>query len=230
MPTEDHDREARFKAFAEDSLSSISQEPDSATKAASVAKIAILYVKNGELETAEKLLRESVDMLDRLGMEMSTEVAELLPFLASSCFDLGNTAEAEQLFKRALDIVEAVSGKENRQFADLLASLGSIHAAKGDYVSAEQALVESVKLFEKVDQNDERYPTALQSLGDVYWSQKNWQAAEEVYQKLLAVLRKIADSDHISLHQAKMGLASTYVHLERDSEAADIMKQCIVKI
>lgn len=230
VPTEDQGREARFKAFAEDSLSSISNEPDCAAKADSIAKIAILYVKNGELETAEKQFRESVDMLDRLGMDMSKEVAELLPFLASSCFGLGNTAEAEQLFKRAMNIVEAASGKENRQFADLLASLGSVYAADRNFVRAEQVLAESVNLFEKVDQSDERYPTALQSLGDVYWSQENWQAAEEVYQKLLNVLQRIAGSDHISLHQVKMGLASTCIHLERDAEAAGLMEQCIFTI
>ncbi|AXB56150.1 AraC family transcriptional regulator [Flavobacterium fluviale] len=166
------------------------------------SNIALVNEEVGNYELAIKNLRQNSDFLDK--NESLYEKDQFQNSKSNIYTNLGNVYEgyfmkdrkklflldsAEYFYKRA--ITYSQNYIDNKMTATL--SLGNIYLLKRDFKNAERAYFD-ISIYAKQNNDETYYKIANHNLGDLYYSQKN-------YDKALIFLKKV---DSMSLKEKKI--------------------------
>jgi CHAT domain-containing protein/Tfp pilus assembly protein PilF len=172
--------------------------PEHGTVLLSLATLAQLYDRKGDLDRAETCYRRALAIAEKAssGTEPSL-TATLLNGLARVHTLRGDFPSAEALYKRALDLQERTLGREDFQVATTLTNLGVMYQEKGDYQQAEQLLERALAIREKATGSEELYVIqSLKSLASLYEIMGKYDKAGILLERVVTRLEKLFGPDN----------------------------------
>ncbi|HSD28877.1 MAG TPA: serine/threonine-protein kinase, partial [Vicinamibacteria bacterium] len=132
--------DASRAAFGEESLE----------VARAIDRLAGAFEDEGDLQEAERLDRDSLAMLGRLGETEGTDAAQVKGDLARVLQGLGKSDEAETLYREVLAIERRLEGDRGPGVAETLNNLGVLLGGRGDWAAAEPLHREALDIIRSV--------------------------------------------------------------------------------
>lgn len=158
----------------------------------------------GPSPRAAVLLNEAIELLSvPPGMRRQPRVASCLHSLGKVLRDQGHFRAAREAFEEALTIQEATEGNDPANVVATLQVYAELLEDLGELPNAERIFVRALALCEPLGQHAE-LAGLLQALGGLYHSQGRLEEALAVYERVLAIQRRIYEDD---LHPS---VAATY--------------------
>jgi predicted ATPase/predicted Ser/Thr protein kinase len=192
--------------FAEgrDRLSKLLNLPGAAapTKARARALFAagVLALEQRDYESADSLIRESVQITRGLGDKQGVAVS--LNALAVIARDRGDLAPAHSLFEENILLWRELG--DQRAVARSLSNLANVLKLQGDFARARSLYEECLSIFLGLeDQSGVAWSMNYQ--GDVACDQGDFEAAQKFYEKGLSIFREIGDRRGIAGALADLG-------------------------
>ena len=104
----------------------------------------------GNYGKAEPLLKEALEIRQKVLGQEHPDTATNLNGLAMLYWVMGDHAKAEPLFKEALEIRRKVLGPEHPDTAQSLNNLAVLYKRMGDYAKAEPLYKEALEIYQKI--------------------------------------------------------------------------------
>jgi serine/threonine-protein kinase len=197
---------------------SLVEHPDLAS---SLHNLAEVRHARGELDAAEQLYRQSLEMRRNLFGDEHTEVATSITNLAILFRDKADHQAAEPLLRQALDMRRKLLGQEHPEVAKSINELALLLKEKGDHAAAEplyrEALALRVRLF------GEDHPEVAESLNNLAVllnTREQFDESEQLGRRALDVSRRVYGEEHPYIATYMSNLAGT-LKKKGDSEAAE---------
>jgi tetratricopeptide (TPR) repeat protein len=160
-------------------------------------RLAGAFEDEGDLQEAERLGRESLAMLQRLGDGDDADAAQVKGNLARVLRWLGRTAEAEALFRETLAIHRRVEGDRGPGVATTLNNLGVLLGERGDWAAAEPLHREALDIIRSVRGPEHPDVAAgMNTLGGVLEAKGDLVGAERHYLQSLDMRRRLLGPEH----------------------------------
>ncbi len=136
-------------SFLEDAERLRRQLPDTdgSRRANILTELAMSLREAGDLDAAEKALREAVQIAEANRTVNSLTYARLLMNLGRVELSAGNPAGAKPYFERSLALHRELLGTTHAEVASVLLDLSSVHLWEDDIISAEQRVREAVRIY-----------------------------------------------------------------------------------
>jgi predicted ATPase/DNA-binding winged helix-turn-helix (wHTH) protein len=148
----------------------------------------VLAVEQGDYESADALIRESLDIARQLHDQQGTAVC--LNALAVSARDRGDVPGATALFEENLLLWRELG--DQKAIARSLSNLANIVKMQGDNTRARALYAECLSIFRELgDQTGVAWSMNYQ--GDVARNQGDRTAARSLYEEALAIFRELGD-------------------------------------
>lgn len=153
-----------------------------------MSAVAAVLRLNGDLASAEKLLRQSLEMNLRLRGEDHPNTGASLHDLALVAATRGDYPAAESLFSQALSTYRKALGDRHPAVAANLNGLSRVLVARHRYAEAELALQEAVQIA-RVSLGGDHQSLALyaSNLAAVHLARKDARAAEPLLREALRI-------------------------------------------
>jgi CHAT domain-containing protein/Tfp pilus assembly protein PilF len=165
--------------------------------AQSISALGIIAYQQGQYERAASFFAEALEIREAVFGPDNPAVADSLNDLASMSLEGGDFVGPEPLFKRALDILHKASassrtsapgGDVQALTAVVLNNLARLYSRRGDYSRAESRYKEVIEIRERISGRDHgAVAAALANLGAVYYTSAQYEKAEKVLQRALAI-------------------------------------------
>ena len=171
--------------------------PEHPSLATALNNLAVVYLRQGRLDDAEKMFRRSLDIRRTVLGANSPEVAVVLNNLAQvyQLEDRQNDAETASL--QALDILQKLLGSNHPDVAKIQRKLAVVYDAEGRYGEAEALLTKVIDNWTKALGPDHPFvATALENMARVREHQSKHGDADELYRHALAIQEKARGRDH----------------------------------
>ena len=182
--------------------------------------------KTGEYKEAEKPLRRSLKIREKLLGPDNTNIALSLNELALLLKSQGKYEESEPLYKKSLEIRET---KNHPDVAESLNNLAGLYYSQGKYAEAEPLYQRSLGIVEKAlgkDHPDVAKP--LNNLAELYRAQGKYAEAEPLYQRSLGIRETKLGKDHPEVAASLNNLAGLYYHQKKYKEAVSLFERVLV--
>lgn len=137
----------------------------------SMTQLAVVLTAQGDLQSAETLLRDALAMEGELLPREHGNVADTLAALGTVLIKKGDLEGATTNHQEALAIRRKLLGTENADVADSLDAVALLHAARGDWGGAEGMLQAAVTTDRKTQGED--HPNVLYILAHLAWVLQN---------------------------------------------------------
>lgn len=197
---------------------------ESVEEAAIILKLAGVHKKLDEFSEAEKLLRRSLAIQERL-----LDPGD--PLIGATAFELGDLyellerlPEAEAFFKRSLAVRARVQEGQPVDFVESGWRLGLVLFERGSLAEAEAVLRPMIQFTEAVKEPNEDQKEQLrllyQTLGKVLMGLERFPEALQAHQHAVKLLEQEGLSRDLGFFDALCYLGETYLHME-DFEAAE---------
>ena len=162
----------------------------------------------GNLREAERLGRESLAMLHRLGETDGSDAADVKVNLALALEGLGKGAEAEALYREVLTIERRLEGGRGPKVAATLNNLGVLLGQRGDWAGAEPLQREALDIVRAVSGPEHPDVAAgMNSLGAVLEAKGDLAGAERLYRGSLDMRRRLLGPEHPDTTRSMYALA-----------------------
>ena len=136
--------------------------------------------------------------------------AATLGNLASLYREQRKLAESEALYDQAFEVMKQPGAVNDLVRASILNDYAALQKAKGDSAAAMKAIEECVSIRErKLPPNNPHVIAAWTSLGDLYYSQRQYGRAEELFRKAAATCEQSVGKNERTCAAAYNGLALT---------------------
>jgi CHAT domain-containing protein len=173
---------------------------DNSTKTAPAQKLlADLYYILGDYPRAEEFIMKTLQSQQKqFGLE-HIEVAKSLAQLALIRFANGeDPKEIEGLLTEARDIIGKRLGKENPQYAEVLKSVAILYISTKKFDLAFNSLTQAENIWRTKtgSKNNIKAASIYALTGDVYYQLKNYNKAEEFYNKSKDIYEKNFSRNH----------------------------------
>lgn len=153
--------------------------------------LALTLERKGNLDEAQRLLQEAVDIDRRTLGAKSPDYAVSLHNLGSELIDRGDLYGAEKMIGEAAGIRRAVLGKKHPDYVVSLNNLGYILVEEGDWTKAEPVLREALETNRELLGNDHpRLAAPMSNLGRVLDAKGDYAGAETQFRTMLNILAK----------------------------------------
>ncbi len=170
--------------------------------------LAIAAEDRGDLNEAERLDRQALAMLERLGAADGDDAAYFKASLARVLEGLGDSAAAEALYREALALERQHWGHRNAGVAATLNNLGVLLGQRGDWAGAEPLHREALDIIRAVRGPEHpEVAAAMNTLGAVLESKGDLAGAEAMYRESLAMRRKLLGPEHPDTARSMYALA-----------------------
>jgi tetratricopeptide (TPR) repeat protein len=181
------------------------------------------FEDEGEQAEAERLYRDALAMLQRLGEKDGTDMAEVEGDLARVLRWLGRAPEAETLYRESLAILR----RENPRSAAVAATLnnlGVLLGQRGDWAGAEPLHREALEIVRAVRGPEHPDVAAgLNTLGGVLEAKGDLAAAERLYRESLEMRLRLLGGEHPDVARSRYTLAGL-LRVKGDREGA--LREC----
>jgi len=203
------DRREEAEAFADEGLALLRERgTDPGALARGLSHRAGLYKDSGDLEAAEGLYRESLEMKVRLLGEEHEDVAIGKNNLGLVLKKQGKLDEAEQLYRESLELRVKLYGEESTQAIRAQNNLAVLLQEKGDLDAAETLLRENIELRRHIyGAEHTEVANSLNNLAFVLQLQGRLDEAEPLYLEARAILTESHGTDHSGVARILRNLA-----------------------
>ncbi len=185
---EHQDRHEEAKAALNDSLTLLRQADDRHHEAMSLAQMAVINERLGQLLEAEENIATAIAISRELGHD--NHLADALEILADIRVSQSRPAEAEQTLQDALSLYRALGDTHSE--AGVLHRLGHLLRDIGNPQEAEDCLNSALAIFRSLsDLNCER--NLLSCLGHIYQTNGRLAEAQELLIRALTISHDIDD-------------------------------------
>jgi tetratricopeptide (TPR) repeat protein len=182
----------------------------------------------GNLEQAEALARQALDLRRRLGSENEPGFAVYLDTLGEVLQSQSRLAEAETVLRQALAARRDLLGNEDNETASSIHNLASVLREEGQLDEAEslqrEALAIQTKLF------GPEHPTVALSLNNLALSVGNrgqYLEAEALWHQVLEMQRRLLGNEHQYVARALLNLATVLNKEGKTTEAEAAVREAI---
>ncbi len=162
----------------------------------------------GDYQEAERLGRQALAMLERVGAIGGVDTAQVEGSLARVLRWMGQNDEAEALFRESLAIQRGLEGDHRAEIAATLNNLGVFLGQRGDWAAAEPLIREAVNIIRAVHGPEHPDVAAgLSTLGAVLEETGDLAGAEGHYRESLAMRERLLGPDHPDTARSLYALA-----------------------
>jgi DNA-binding winged helix-turn-helix (wHTH) protein/tetratricopeptide (TPR) repeat protein len=180
---------------------------------------AILYYEQGDLDRAEAMYREAIQVFRQIGdLEGVTTASGNLGDIS---LDRGNLTEAARGLSDAIPGYKEMGDKDG--VALTLADLAKIARLRGDLKAALTGYKEARTIAQEIaDKRAMAY--ALAGAGDVLADQGDLQAARNSYQESLALCKELGDKQAVA--ETELALARLSIEEGHPADAETVIRKC----
>ena len=167
-------------------------EADGAKIASIMSELANAQRLLGDLDAADKTLKEALDLTRQHRNERSLTYASLLTTLGRGELQVGNVAAARRYFEESLALNKALRDPRDPEIAAVLLALSSVFMWSDDLAAAERAARQSVAIFSDTvaDLHPDRVQAELR-LAEVLLAQNRVDEADPLFKKSLDAQRTL---------------------------------------
>jgi serine/threonine protein kinase len=192
--------------------------------ARALARLAGAAEDEGDFEEAERLDRQALALLRRLGEAEGADGAQVKGSLARVLQWRGRGEEAEVLFRETLAIERRLEGDRGPGVAATLNNLGVLLGQRGDWQAAEPLHREALDIIRAVHGPEHPDVAAgMSSVGAVLEEKGDLAGAEALYRDSLAMRLKLLGSEHPDVARSRYALASL---LRARGDAEGALREC----
>ncbi len=175
---------------------------------ASMASLAAVYERRGNLKAAEPLYRETLAVERRILGNQHPATLKTMNGLATTYLDEGEFANSASILEQAVPLDQHVLGEQNLHTLRAMGNLAAAYWMLNKYEQAEPLFVKTLELKRRAlgDQNPETLDT-MTNLGAVYFFRGEYKQAEALYRTALAAYRRVLGDSHPSTINARNSLA-----------------------
>ncbi len=160
---------------------------------------------------AEPMLRQALEIRERLYGLLHLAVAESLNELGSLSQAQGNYSMAQAQYQQALSIREQLLGHEHAQVAAILNNMAVLYHAQAKYDLAESCYRRTLSI--RIDTLGAHHPQVADCLDDLailHYTQGKYMQAEPLYQRSLAIREQFLGTRHPDVAESLNNLAVLY--------------------
>jgi CHAT domain-containing protein len=177
-----------------------------------------IYYSLGDYDKAEDNARKSLASFEKQFGRNHVEVARALSQLGLIKFHDGdNRREVEKIMVEARDIIAEKLGKDNPQYAEILKNIAQLYISEKKYEIAFNSLTIAENIWKQKAGSKNNINTAsIYTLtGDVYYHQKNYNKAEEFYNKASTLYKDKFSATHPEYVKLQSKLSKVY-YMKKD--------------
>lgn len=187
-----------------------------------------VYEKKGDLDTSERLARDSLGINRQLTGENSLETAGSQCRLGVILQEKGALTAAEQLFQSCLDIRSARLGAHDEQVAAPLDNLAQNAWLRNDNARAEALLRQALEIDRRTRTEEHpQYLRHLLRLARVTYDKGDAAAAEPLFQKSVELHRRVLGDEHPETIDTLSALGTFLTEIGRLDEAQRLLQQVL---
>ena len=202
--------------------------PGSVDVARSLYSLNTVYEKRGDLQKAESLAAEGVEIARKNTGENSLETAEMMCRLGFIKREKGELQSAQALLERCLAIRTALLGGDHEKITTPLDNLSRIAQARGDLQRAEQLVRRALEIDKSTGGEDHpRYIAHLFHLAFLTEDRGNIAEAEKLYGQVVTLCRRVFGPEHPETIDAMSAHGTFLVHTERLAQAKPILEEVL---
>jgi len=164
--------------------------------ATTLNELAIVYLTRGDHQTAVRVQRRGIDVLESQPGASKKSLAAMLGNLAAMV-EKGDPEEAKHLYRRAMDLSVAIGKRKSAGYSGAASNLGLLLKDEGDYAHAEPLLREAVAIDRELAGN--RHPdvaVGLNNLACLLRDQGRYHEAEPLFVEAIGSLEEALGSEH----------------------------------
>ncbi|RMH18997.1 MAG: serine/threonine protein kinase [Acidobacteria bacterium] len=210
---------------SEERLTAVDNEPT--LQAALTAIIGRVYQKLGQLERAEALLRQALELQRRYDPKDDVNLARRANELAAVLHEEGDRAAAEPLYREALERIGGCSSADPDAFL-IANNLASLRAERRDFAEAEALYRCALDLGRRA--HGEGYPLLTKPLGGLAglrYRQGDLAEAESLFRQVLAIRRARYGAGDTSVANALNNLGVVLAERGALEEAAAALREAV---
>lgn len=177
-----------------------------------------IYYSLGDYDKAEDNARKSLVSFEKQFGRNHVEVARSLSQLGLIKFHDGdNRRDVEKIMVEARDIIADKLGKDNPQYAEILKNIAQLYISEKKYDIAFNSLTIAENIWKQKAGSKNNINTAsIYTLtGDVYYHQKNYNKAEEFYNKASTLYKDKFSVTHPEYVKLQSKLSKVY-YMKKD--------------
>ena len=160
------------------------------------ATLGTIYGRLGDFARADGLLRKALDERVRLSGAASPEAADVELRLALLRSDQAQFDEAERFARQGLESLQKLGPRAAAQIAKAYTTLGEVLTERGRYPDAIRTLEEASRLQSGAADDSADYARTLRQLFNANFYAGNYDVADEVGRRVLAMTRRISGDRH----------------------------------
>ena len=160
------------------------------------ATLGTIYGRLGDFARADGLLRKALDERVRLSGAGSPDVADVELRLALLRSDQAQFDEAERFARQGLESLQKLGPPAAAQVAKAYTTLGEVLTERGRYPDAITTLEEASRLQSAAGDDNADYARTLRQLFNANFYAGNYDVADEVGRRVLAMTRRISGDRH----------------------------------
>jgi len=169
--------------------------------------LGVIYERRGELERAEEMHLQSLEVFKQLGCLKG--MATQYNGVGEVYYTRGQLDQAEQMFLKSLAIDEQLDWP--RGLAGSYGNLGLIHKRRGELDEAETMYTKALAIFERL-RLFAGMARQYNNLGSVHSQRGDLDQAEQMHERALDISRSLGRIDGIASACGNLGI----IHFERD--------------
>ncbi|HEX7964844.1 MAG TPA: CHAT domain-containing tetratricopeptide repeat protein [Gammaproteobacteria bacterium] len=186
----------------------------------------LLFLVNGDNDSAGKSLDRALKILDQPGKPATPTLAYALDYLGNVNLNEGRNEEALALFQRALKIDEQSLGPDSVDVANALNDLARCYDNMGVYAKSVPLYQRSIATYIKVQGEENGNVSQVSgNLAGTYDYLGDYARSEALYRKALALDEKLLGPDNMQTAYDLNNMAVLYRDMGRFADAIPLMER-----
>ncbi len=174
--------------------------------------IAALRKKRGDVEEAEGLYAEALELSKQEGVELSHEdLGSMKHAFGALCDQLGKEEDVIPLYCEAIEHYKLLADPPLTDIANMANNVGMIYRNQTKLDLAERCYDVALQAFEQLNGPDHlTVATVCNNLGGLYWAWRHPEMARDMHLRALKIRREMLSDDHPDIGQSACNLATVY--------------------
>jgi serine/threonine protein kinase len=222
-------RNASYEEAAALARSTLSAPSTQSVRAQALYALGRIHASQGQLEDAERLLRESHELFTRFAGRLDERTIDAKNGLADTLVTLGRPHEAEPLLREIVADVRQIYGERHGIVGIALNNLANATSDIPEkYAEATQTYEAAAALLaETLGANHIEVATTYNNLGVLFTKTQEWERAESMFRQAMAIRETALGSDHPEFASAVHGRAIALMRLGRFQEAEPLLRRSL---
>ena len=188
-------------------------------------EIAENYILLGKYNSAEKLIKDSLKLRERLFGLKNIEVAKTLDNLGTTNKYQGEYKNAENNFIKSLKIKEEILEDDNLEIYNTVSNLYALYIQQGFFDKAEVKALRALNFANKnFNKNDPKVAISKNNLGRLYLRNDKFNLSKNLFISAIDILKNTIGENHPTTLKVKSNLAKFYRFKGSYKEAENILK------